>query len=188
MFFAVMACVGLLISVVGAHEGHNHAPMSKVPTSRPSGKVKKVVKKKYARPWSPREDCSGLYGTVDKKYAQKVTLSELMKNTDAYKGKFIEVSGVVKDVCRVKGCWMMLTDGTHLMRVRFKGYKFFVPKNSIGYGVTVRGYGRKSVLSARMARHYALDAGDKEAAKKIKGPQKVVAFTASSVWMFKIKK
>ena len=40
--------------------------------------------------------------------------------------------GRVADVCRRKGCWTILRDGDTQVRVRFKGYSFFVPTDSQG--------------------------------------------------------
>ena len=40
------------------------------------------------------------------------------------------IKGVVKEVCQEKGCWMTMTlDNGDEMRVTFKDYKIFVPKD-----------------------------------------------------------
>jgi len=151
-------------------------PESK-PTSRPA-----------AKPWSPRADCSGSYGAgLSKGKVAEVTLAELVKNPKKYEGKAIRVKGSVKDVCSKKGCWLMLSDGKNAIRVRFKDYKFFVPTNAKGYEVVVEGLAKEGTISEKMAKHYAEESGDKEAAKKIKGPQKAVSFTATGVQLSKKK-
>lgn len=170
----------LFVSVASAHPASQHAKEAKAPAKRAT--------KAPVRPWSPRKDCSGTYGTASKQKAIKVTLAELIKNHSKYKGKLLHVNARVTDVCPKKGCWMMLTDGKHLMRVRFKNYSFFMPTNSTGYGVMVEGFGRMTTVSVRMAKHYALDRGDKAAAAKITKPQTAVAFTANWVRMYKLKK
>lgn len=183
--FVLAVCFGIL--TVQPVDAKPEQRKPKTVAKAPASKAKQSIAR-YAHPWSPRKDNTGFYGFKNKEKAQKVTLAKLMTDTDKYKGKFVEVKGKVRDVCRKKGCWLMLTDGKHLMRVRFKGYKFFVPTNSTGYGVIVRGYGRRATISARLAKHYAEESGDKAAAKKITGPQRVVAFTAHSVRLFKLKK
>ena len=165
--------------------------VKKVATAKKA--VKKVVKKApakkptYKYPWSPRKDCTGTYGNKSKKKATKVSLDELIKNHQKYKNTYLSVTAKVGAVCPKKGCWMMLTDGKYLMRVRFKNYAFFMPTNSTGYTATVEGYGRMITVSVALARHYALDRGDKAAAAKITKPQKGVAFMADWVNMAKSK-
>lgn len=143
------------------------------PTTRPSSRP--------SIPWAPRADCTGIYGHKSNQKAPRVGLAALFKSPHAYKGKLIQVSGVVADVCRKKGCWLLLKSGKQVMRVRFKGYSFFVPTNSKGYKVTVTGYAAKTTIPEHIARHYAEESGDKSALKKIKGPQQTVSFMADWV-------
>lgn len=148
------------------------------PTSRPT-----------EQPGAPRKDCTGSYGAgLKDKSARTVTLAALIKNPKAFEGKTIRVTAKIEDVCTKKGCWMVLVDGKNHMRVRFKDYKFFVPKNSAGYIATVEGTAKLTTISEEMAKHYAEESGDKEAAKAIKGPQTGVAFTATGVTMVKAPK
>lgn len=71
-----------------------------------------------------------------------------------------KIKGTVKDVCQMKGCWMTLENGSGIpVRVRFKDYAFFVPKDISGQEVIVKGVASKSKLSKKMAKHYAEDAG-----------------------------
>ena len=49
----------------------------------------------------------------------------------------IRVTGIVEDVCQAKGCWMKVTtENGKSMRVTFKDYGFFVPKDITGKKVT----------------------------------------------------
>lgn len=72
----------------------------------------------------------------------------------------MKVKAVVLEVCQSKGCWMTLAspDGTPI-RVTFKDYGFFVPKDIAGKSVIVNGIVSKSKLSEKTAKHYAEDAG-----------------------------
>ncbi len=69
-----------------------------------------------------------VYGSSvnDKEATSVADLQEKLESEKQFTGK---VTGKVVSVCQEKGCWMKLakTDGSDIM-VRFKDYKFFVPK------------------------------------------------------------
>ena len=95
----------------------------------------------------------------------------------------IVVHGTSADVCTNRGCWMVVKDdaGRELF-VRTKGHSYFVPRNSTGRGVVVRGSTQKQVLSVDELRHYAEDA-HKSAAEiaAITQPETRIMFFADSV-------
>lgn len=97
-------------------------------------------------------------------------------------GRTIRVTGSVTEVCKVKGCWMMLRDGKSQVRVTFKDYGFFMPKNLVGRKVALEGVLTEDTLTEKDARHYAEDAGKspKEIAA-IVGDQKEYSFEATGV-------
>jgi len=98
----------------------------------------------------------------------------------------IHLTATVQEVCQKKGCWMILNDGTSSVRVTFKDYAFFVPKNLAGSVVHVYGVLTQTVLSEADARHYAEDGGDsKDEIAKIKGEQRELGFEASAVRVIK---
>ena len=73
----------------------------------------------------------------------------------------IKLIATVDQVCQAKGCWMTLkNDNGTPIRVTFKDYEFFVPKDISGSSVVVEGELIKKDLSPEMARHYAEDAGE----------------------------
>lgn len=87
--------------------------------------------------------------------AMKAFLNKVNSDTSSYK-----VKGVVKEVCQAKGCWMTLkTEEGKSVRVTFKDYGFFVPKDISGKEVIIEGEAASVVLSKDMAEHYADDAG-----------------------------
>jgi hypothetical protein len=97
----------------------------------------------------------------------------------------VQVIGQVQEVCQVKGCWMdvRLADNT-VMKVRFKDYAFFVPKNLKGKTVVLNGQAYKQTLSVADQRHYAQDAGKSAAAlQAIKAPKQSITYTASGVML-----
>lgn len=94
-----------------------------------------------------------------------------------------KVSGTVDAVCQAKGCWMTVKlDNGETMRVTFKDYGFFVPKDIAGKTVVFEGLAQKKVTPASELRHYAEDAGkSKEEVAKITEDKNEFAFVAEGV-------
>ena len=113
--------------------------------------------------------------------ARVVELGEVMSNVDKYSSKPVKVEGKIEDVCQERGCWLVVTDGKREMRVTFKGYAFFVPKDSSGKKVTLEGTVLKKTISEDHARHYAEESKGKVDPKTIKGPQEVITMVATGV-------
>lgn len=82
----------------------------------------------------------------------------------------VKIVGKAMAVCQVKGCWMTLptTDGKE-MRVSFRDYAFFVPKDLGGHNVVVSGWAHRSTVTKTELQHYAQDAG--------KSDQEIAAIT-----------
>jgi len=112
--------------------------------------------------------------------APKVALAELQKNPDAYAGKTIQTEGKVSAVCAQKGCWMTLGDGQRPVRVTFKDYAFFVPKDIAGAAVVAEGVFSVKTIPEATAKHYAEETPGKKA-RDIKGDQKELSLEASGV-------
>jgi hypothetical protein len=97
----------------------------------------------------------------------------------------MKVTGMVKEVCQKKGCWMTLVSdqpGSPEMRVTFKDYAFFVPKDLSGKHVVVEGFAFVETTSVEVLRHYAEDA--KKSAEEIAAitePKREVSFEAAGV-------
>jgi Rieske Fe-S protein len=64
--------------------------------------------------------------------AQKVALTEVAKNPDAYVGKTFATTGTVTAVCQHMGCWMEIKDDSGEAHVKMAGHSFFVPKTASG--------------------------------------------------------
>ena len=56
-------------------------------------------------------------------------------------------------MCPKKGCWTVLRQGDASVRVRFKDYGFFLPKDSSGKQPYVEGVVNVETLSEKTARH-----------------------------------
>lgn len=95
----------------------------------------------------------------------------------------MKITGEVVEVCKKKGCWMTLkmADGEP-MRVTFKDYAFFMPKDIVGKTVALDGIAKKQTISASQLRHYAQDAKKSpEEIAKITADKNEIAFEAKGV-------
>jgi hypothetical protein len=113
--------------------------------------------------------------------AKTVSLKDALADVEKFSGKTIKVEGKIADVCQERGCWLVVTDGEREMRVKFKDYGFFVPKDASGRKVILEGIIEKQTISEDHARHIAQESGGKQDPSKIKGPHQVVQMTAAGV-------
>lgn len=116
----------------------------------------------------------------DKKATPATELADKMGTKEALATK---VTGTVESVCQVKGCWMKVkTADGETMRVMFKDYAFFVPKDIAGKTVVFEGEAQMKTVPVEHLQHYAKDAGksDQEIAK-ITEPKKELTFIADGV-------
>ncbi len=96
----------------------------------------------------------------------------------------IKLRATINETCQKKGCWMTLDMGNgEEMRVRFKDYGFFVPKEGVnGKKVVIDGYAFPDTISVDDLRHLAEDAGKSEAEiAAINEPEIGVNFEATGV-------
>jgi hypothetical protein len=106
-----------------------------------------------------------------------------LKGKESFASSNVKVVGEVESVCQAKGCWMKLKlDDGSTMRVTFKDYGFFVPKDIAGQKVIIEGKPEVKTTSIDELKHYAEDAGkSKEEIAKITEPKKELTFLASGV-------
>jgi len=109
-----------------------------------------------------------------------VSLVSVLADPDAFKENPVLIRARISDVCQRKGCWTILREGEQTVRVRFKDYGFFLPKNISGREALVEGVVTIRTLSEREARHYEEEAKDGQP-KSIQGPQDEVGFLATGV-------
>ncbi len=96
----------------------------------------------------------------------------------------IQVTGEVLAACKMKGCWMTMPIGEgEEMRVTFKDYGFFVPKDCAGQTATIQGRAYYDTTSVEDLRHYAVDGGmtEAEAAEKYTEAEVAISFEATGV-------
>ncbi len=109
--------------------------------------------------------------------AQLFELAQLGKSSD------VVVTGKVITACKKKGCWMTVDLGNNQeMRVTFKDYEFFVPKDCDGKEATFKGTASFDTTAVEMLQHYAEDEGlSKEEIAKITEPEIALVFEATGV-------
>lgn len=122
-------------------------------------------------------------------YGEKITadsaidINELKSAMGNLTELAIKVKGPVSAICQKKGCWMDLSfsDST-TMRVTFKDYGFFMPKDGSGKTAIIRGVAKIEETSVADLQEYARDAGKSEAeVAAIASPEKELVFEADGV-------
>jgi hypothetical protein len=95
----------------------------------------------------------------------------------------VKIEGEVESVCQAAGCWMKIKlDNGQSMRVTFKDYGFFVPKDITGKKVVFEGVPSVKTTSVDELKHYAEDAGkSKQEIDKINEPKVELTFVANGV-------
>ena len=84
-----------------------------------------------------------------------VALREVIRNPARYAGRTVIIEGRIRGVCQKKGCWMEISGRGGGLRVTFKDYGFFVPKDSKGKRVRAEGIVEVKTLSKADADHLA---------------------------------
>ncbi|MBK7149802.1 MAG: DUF4920 domain-containing protein [Bacteroidetes bacterium] len=139
--------------------------------------AKEKVTKKNSKPTK-----GNAYGAVITKDGA-MDVKQLPQEMADQKEVKVKIKGTITAACQVKGCWMTadLGDGK-TMRIRFKDYAFFVPKDSGGKTFYAEGVASWSITSVAQLKHYAEDAGKSKAEiDKITEDKKEIVFLADGV-------
>lgn len=129
-----------------------------------------------------KEKPTGNFGeAISKKGA--ISVKKLPQKMEDLESLEIKVKGTITGVCQAKGCWMTIDLGDNeLMRVTFKDYGFFVPKDVTGKTAIVRGVAKKEIIGVEELKHLAEDAGKSEKAiNAIDKPKEELTFVADGV-------
>ncbi len=107
-------------------------------------------------------------------------VAEVVLAPEQFEKQQLLLHGQISDVCQRKGCWTILQDGDAHIRVRFRDYGFFLPKDATGAEAFIEGVVKVETLSEKAARHYEAESrsGDPES---VQAPRREVGFTASGV-------
>lgn len=97
------------------------------------------------------------------------------------------VRGKITEVCQQKGCWLKIDLGNgEAMRVSFKDYAYFVPKDISGKEVIIKGKAYFETISVEDQKHYLEDAGRPESEiAAVSEPKNELAFEATGVLLLK---
>jgi len=131
----------------------------------------------------------GVFGQTDESFGKKIKEKGAIEagKIESKLGKKeimpMTVTGTVESVCKVKGCWMkIVTEEGKSMRVTFKDYGFFVPKDITGRTVVFAGEAKRKTTPVADLQHYAKDAGKSQAEiQAINSPENEVVFVADGV-------
>lgn len=125
---------------------------------------------------------------IDDKGAIPATeLPKLLSAKNKIEG--VKITGKVSSVCQQKGCWLTMDLGNgQQMRVKFKDYAFFLPKDCAGKQAVLQGIATKETVSIDEQKHYLKDAGKSEAEiAKITQAQETISFEAEGVMLTQSK-
>jgi outer membrane lipoprotein SlyB len=125
---------------------------------------------------------TGIFGkTISEDGA--VMLASIESNVIPGEEYAAKVEGEIVEVCQKKGCWMTVKkDDGSVVRVTFKDYGFFVPKDAAGKWVVMEGIAFYDTLSVATLQHYAEDAGKPaDEVAKITEPEYKITFEAEGV-------
>lgn len=121
------------------------------------------------------------------KVEEEIELINLVSEMENYDSVMAVVEAKVTEVCQSKGCWMKveLPNGES-MRVTFKDYGFFMPKDLAGQTVKMNGIAKKEETDVETLKHFAEDAGkSEEEITQITEPKMDYKFIASGVKLTK---
>lgn len=115
--------------------------------------------------------------------AKAIKATNLGKTMDGKEAMKMKLKGEIAEVCQMKGCWMTVATGDgQTIRVTFKDYGFFVPKDAAGKKTVIEGEAKMETVDVATLKHYAEDAGkSKEEIAAITEPETKLTFVASGV-------
>ncbi len=126
----ILSMVILLISLIGSMQPFQ------IVTAQDSGQDEVIS---LSDPVVETDQFAVYGGTMGEDYS--IATIDMIKSEDFKIDEQEEVwlEGVLSEVCQSRGCNLVIDDGTHQVRVRFKDYEFFVPTDSAGKKGMVRG-------------------------------------------------
>jgi len=122
------------------------------------------------------------YGTAQTMNRTPIGVDFLDKQKEAS----VTVVADIVEVCPEKGCWMVVADdkGDNKVRVTFKDYEFFVPRNAAGHKAVISGQSKLVTRDVAYLRHIAEDQGKSpEEIAKITEPVQQLEIIADKVYI-----
>lgn len=109
-------------------------------------------------------DGPAVYGQAPKAETPMIAIETLMADPEAFLGKVVRVTGTVKEVCPMKGCWTDLEANGHKVRVKVKDGEIVFDQKLVGKEVIAEGTVYKFDLTQEQAveyyRHLAEERGE----------------------------
>ena len=105
-------------------------------------------------------DSYEVFGSSPSDSGTKVSVDELLANSDQYQGREVLVETRIAKVCQKKGCFFIAQSGADSVRITFEDYGFFIPTDSGGKQVTLAGTFSRKPVTAEQAEHLAEDLGE----------------------------
>ncbi len=137
---------------------------------------------------SSKENADANAGAKWSSYGDTITVdnaveaADLTAKLEGHDSINVKLHAKVDEVCQKKGCWMNIPVGDKSMRVRFKDYGFFMPKDCSGKEVIFEGKAFYDTTTVEMLKHYAHDGGkSEEEIAKITEPEIDLSFEAHGV-------
>lgn len=129
------------------------------------------------------ETATGTFYGTEFKVENAVAATALPALAKEGKATDVVVTGKINEACKKKGCWMTIDLGNNEeMRVTFKDYGFFVPKDCDGKEATFKGTATFDTTSVADLQHYASDEGlSQEEIDEITEPEIALVFEATGV-------
>jgi len=114
-----------------------------------------------------------------------VPLANVLEKPEAFTKNAVVTEGLVEAACTKKGCWMQLTPeaGQSGVRVTFKDYGFFVPKDVKGMNARLQGVVVVKTLSKDEADHLAGEGA--KLTRNEDGTAREISFVANGVELTK---
>lgn len=137
-----------------------------------------------------KEETTEIVGTYGAEITEDgaISVNDMMAKLNSSDSVMVKVKGEITATCAMKGCWMnlVLPNGEE-MRVTFKDYGFFVPKEGMeGNVALIEGVVTKTITDVETLKHYAADAGKpEEEILAITEDKEELAFEATGVIIYK---
>jgi|TARA_R110000782_G_scaffold259894_1_gene350871 hypothetical protein len=112
-----------------------------------------------------------------------ITAAEFLAQFEGKDSLYTKLIAPINEVCAKKGCWMTINLGEDKdMRVTFKDYDFFVPKDAAGRFAIVQGFAKIDTTSVATLKHYLEDAeASQEEIDAVTEPEINYSFEAEGV-------
>jgi hypothetical protein len=119
-----------------------------------------------------------LYGREISTYERIIPVKELVNAAEKYDGNTLVVRGEITDVCQAMGCWLVISSGANIIRVK-TNHEYFVPGDIVGKIAVIEGVFKVAELTEEEANHYNEESLNKT--EEIKSPVLALEIEATGI-------